>query len=68
VSASRTYGTDWVVTGGLVPGERIITQGIGSLKKDQAIKPVPENTPQHVGPPRKGKGGEGGSGGSGAGR
>lgn len=51
VVAARTYGTNWVVTGGLKPGERIILQGTGSLKPDQTIKPVPADAPQKVAPP-----------------
>jgi len=66
ITATRTYGTDWVVTSGLSANERVITQGIGSLKPHQPIKPVPASAPQHVGPPRKGHGG-GGAGGNGAG-
>jgi len=51
VSASRTYGTNWVITSGLKRGDRIITQGINNLRQGMPIKPVPANTPQNVGAP-----------------
>jgi membrane fusion protein, multidrug efflux system len=53
ITVSRTDGTNWVVTSGLKAGEHVLVQGIGSLKPGQAIKPVPADTPQRVGPPRK---------------
>lgn len=51
VTAERTVGANWVVTSGLKPGERIITQGIGNLKAGAPVKPVPASKPQRVGPP-----------------
>ena len=39
VVADRTQGQDWVVTQGLAPGEKVITQGLGNLRdgaRDQA--------------------------------
>jgi membrane fusion protein (multidrug efflux system) len=66
ISADRTFGTDWVVTAGLKPGDRVIVQGTGSLKPGQKIKAVPATAPQYVGPPRKK--GAGGSEQSGSGR
>lgn len=57
IKADRTIGTDWVVTAGLRPGDRIITQGTNNLKAGTPVKPVPANTPQRVGaPPGKGVG------------
>ena len=46
VVADRTLGTDWVVTQGLAPGEKVITQGLGTLKDGAKIKPVPQSAPQ----------------------
>ena len=66
VTAPRTDGTNWVVTAGLKPGDRVIVQGTGTLKPGQDIKPVPASAPQYVGPPKKK--GAGGSGQSGSGR
>ncbi|HKP34721.1 MAG TPA: efflux RND transporter periplasmic adaptor subunit [Sphingomicrobium sp.] len=48
VQADRTLGTYWVVTGGLAPGEKVITQGTANLKDGAAIKPVPATAPQRV--------------------
>jgi membrane fusion protein (multidrug efflux system) len=48
VQADRTIGTDWVVTGGLAPGEKVITQGTANLKDGAQIKPVPATAPQRV--------------------
>jgi membrane fusion protein (multidrug efflux system) len=48
VQADRTMGTYWVVTGGLAPGEKVITQGTANLKDGAPVKPVPASTPQRV--------------------
>lgn len=48
VITSRTVGTNWVVTSGLNPGDKIITQGVGKVKPGQAIKPVPANSPEKI--------------------
>jgi membrane fusion protein (multidrug efflux system) len=46
--ADRTFGPNWVVTGGLAPGEKVITQGLANLKDGAPIKPVPASAPQRV--------------------
>ena len=46
VTAARTQGDAWVVTAGLAPGERVITQGLGRIKPGQPVKPVPESAAQ----------------------
>ncbi|MBC9033091.1 efflux RND transporter periplasmic adaptor subunit [Sphingomonas sp. JC676] len=56
VVAERTIGPNWVVTQGLAPGEKVIVQGIANLKPDTQIKPVPATAPQHIQPPKGGKG------------
>jgi membrane fusion protein (multidrug efflux system) len=48
VIADRTQGTYWVVTEGLAPGEKVITQGTANLKDGAPIKPVPASSPQRV--------------------
>ena len=48
VQADRTLGTYWVVTGGLAPGEKVITQGTNNLKDGAPIKPVPASAPQRI--------------------
>ncbi|MDG2534800.1 efflux RND transporter periplasmic adaptor subunit [Sphingomonas sp. HITSZ_GF] len=56
VVADRTQGAFWVITGGLNPGDKVITQGIANLKPNAAIKPVPADSPQKIEAPRKGQG------------
>jgi membrane fusion protein (multidrug efflux system) len=48
VQADRTQGQYWVVTGGIAPGEKVITQGTANLRDGAQIKPVPQNAPQPV--------------------
>jgi membrane fusion protein (multidrug efflux system) len=62
VTAEHTRGSDWIVTAGLRNGDRVITQGLGKVRPDQPVKPVPESAPQRPG--AGGKGGGGRSGGS----
>ena len=49
IVADRTVGTNWVVTDGLKPGDKVITQGVGNLKQGASIKPVPAGSPQRLG-------------------
>ena len=49
VVAERTVGANWVVTGGLEPGDRVITQGIGNIRQGAPVKAVPAGSPQRVG-------------------
>jgi len=51
LTADRADGADWIVTAGLNPGDRVITQGIASLHPDTAVRPVPASTPQRLSPP-----------------
>ena len=51
VEADRTSGAYWVVTKGLKPGAKIITQGLNNLKSGAAVKAVPARAPQRLGPP-----------------
>ena len=54
VVADRAYGNYWVITGGLAPGEKVITQGTANLKDGERVKPVPANSPQKVQAPPPG--------------
>jgi len=54
IVAARTQGPYWVVTQGLAPGEKVITQGLSNVKDGAQIKPVPANTPQKVKAPSPG--------------
>ncbi|QNE30784.1 efflux RND transporter periplasmic adaptor subunit [Sphingomonas sp. NBWT7] len=51
VKADRAEGQNWVVTGGLRAGEKVITQGISTLRPGAEIKAVPAGTPQQPKPP-----------------
>jgi membrane fusion protein (multidrug efflux system) len=57
VTATQTVGVNWVVTAGLNPGDKVISEGLGKLKANQPVKPVPAGTPQDVGQPKTGKNG-----------
>lgn len=52
VVAPRTQEQYWVVTQGLAPGEKVITQGLGTLRDGAQIRAVPATAPQrlHAGP------------------
>ncbi|SEN25436.1 membrane fusion protein, multidrug efflux system [Sphingomonas gellani] len=65
VAAERTQDQYWVVTSGLNDGDRIIVQGLGKVRPNQTVKPVPADTPQQVAPPKQGQGGKDGAGGKG---
>jgi membrane fusion protein (multidrug efflux system) len=39
-----------VITGGLQPGDKVITQGLANLRNGGAIRPVPANAPQRIAP------------------
>ena len=57
VLADRTYGDAWVVTSGLQPGDKVITQGTNNLRSGAPIKPVPAGAPQKIEPGKPGAGG-----------
>jgi membrane fusion protein (multidrug efflux system) len=54
VVTAQTQGPYWVVTQGLAPGEKVITQGLANVKDGTQIKPVPASTPQKVKAPPPG--------------
>ena len=54
IQADRALGSNWVVTGGLAPGEKVITQGTANLKDGAQIKPVPASAPQRIKAPAPG--------------
>jgi membrane fusion protein (multidrug efflux system) len=61
VVADRTQGANWVVTQGLAPGEKVITQGTANLRDGAPIKPVPARSPQPLKPPPGGTANAGGN-------
>jgi len=54
VVADRTQGPYWVISQGLAPGEKVITQGTANLRDGAQIKPVPAASPQRVKAPPPG--------------
>lgn len=62
VTALRTSGTNWVVSSGLQPSDRVITQGLGNnVRHDSEVRPVPASAPQEVAPPARGGSGQPGA-------
>ncbi|MCM8730251.1 efflux RND transporter periplasmic adaptor subunit [Hephaestia sp. GCM10023244] len=53
VKAERTDGANWVVTDGLNPGDKVITQGTAKAMPGQVVKPVLASTQQQIGAPPK---------------
>ena len=57
VDATRTFGANWVVKGGLRAGDRVITQGTTNLRSGAPIRAVPQNAPQKLVPQKPGAAG-----------
>lgn len=57
VTAERTLGADWVVTGGLKAGDKIIVEGTVKAKVGAEVKPVPAGTPERLTGPQDRTGG-----------
>lgn len=56
VTADRTMGAYWVISAGLKPGDRVITEGTVRAKPGKPVKPVPAGSPQRIAAPdRAGK-------------
>lgn len=53
VTADRAIGTDWVITNGLKPGDRVIVQGLAKVKPGAPVRAVPASKPQVIGAPPK---------------
>lgn len=51
VTATQAIGTNWVVTAGLSPGDKVIVQGVGKTVPNQVVRPVPAGQPEHIGAP-----------------
>jgi len=41
VQVGQTIGSDWLITGGLKAGDRLIVEGLQKIKPGQPVKPVP---------------------------
>lgn len=48
VTSDRTQGAMWVVTQGLSPGDKVITQGLANVQPNRPVQPVPADTPQQI--------------------
>jgi len=51
VTADRTQGAFWVVTDGLQPGDKVITEGTAKARPGTVVKPVVAGTPEKIQPP-----------------
>lgn len=67
VTAERTYGENWVITAGLNPGDKVISQGTAQLKHGMLVKAAPAGSAQRVAPRPPGAAGAAGAGGPGNG-
>jgi membrane fusion protein (multidrug efflux system) len=58
ITANTTFGDRWIVTAGLSPGERVITEGLDRIKPNMAVSPVPAGSPpsQRPGGGKRGQG------------
>lgn len=54
VTANRTQGTYWVVTGGLNAGDKVITEGTATLQPGMTVSPVVAGTPERIEAPQQG--------------
>lgn len=54
VTTNESQGAYWVVTQGLAPGDKVITQGSANIKPNAEVKPVPAGTPQRIQAPPPG--------------
>ena len=57
ITTERTYGANWVVTQGLVRGDRVILQGLNGLRQGASIHAVPASAPQRPEAPKSGAAG-----------
>nr|WP_299908926.1 efflux RND transporter periplasmic adaptor subunit [Sphingomonas bacterium] len=48
VIATQAVGTNWVVTSGLNPGDKVIVQGVGKTKPNIVVRPVPASKPEEI--------------------
>lgn len=59
IVTSQTVGSDWLVTAGLKPGDKVIVEGLGKVKPGKPIRPVPAGSKPL--PSQDAKGGNSGS-------
>lgn len=56
ITANRTIGDKWLVTSGLNPGDKVIVEGLGKIRPNARIVPVPAGSKPRPAP--HGKGGD----------
>lgn len=61
VRAEQAQGANWVVTSGIAPGDRVVTQGLSRIAPNQTVKAVPASAAERIEAPSgdgddKGKG------------
>jgi len=54
ITATRTVGDKWLVTAGLAPGDKVITEGLDNVKPGQPVRPVPAGSPPRQHSPASG--------------
>lgn len=50
ITAEQTIGDKWLVTAGLKPGDRVIVEGLGKIRPDGKVIPVPAGSKPVAGP------------------
>jgi membrane fusion protein (multidrug efflux system) len=56
VTTGPTVGAAWLVTAGLAPGDKVVTEGLDRIKPNQPVRPVPAGSPPTPPtPPSKGR-------------
>jgi membrane fusion protein (multidrug efflux system) len=65
VKADQTVGDKWLVTSGLAPGDKVITEGLDKVKPNKPVRPVPAGSAPRRPPGGGGPGAPGGPGGPG---
>jgi membrane fusion protein (multidrug efflux system) len=56
IQATRTVGDKWLVTAGLAPGDKVITEGLDRIRPNQPVRPVPAGSPARPPPVAAGGG------------
>ena len=62
ISTDRTIGDKWLVTAGLAPGDRVITEGLDKVRPNQPVRPTPAGSAPARPAPPSGASGYGGAG------
>ena len=56
IQANVTVGDKWLVTSGLAPGDKVITEGLDKVKPNQPVHPVPAGSAPRPAPGAKNSG------------